>query len=105
MAFHNAGGQVTIDEAAANEDINNIRRAITKLEDSKRSIDKLKASAQSMRGQTGTAIEEQCSRLDSQIDGLIGRLNGSAFFIRQTVDKYREEDRHVAQLIRSGGGV
>lgn len=105
MSYYNASGQITIDEAAANADIQKIRNAITKLEDSKNSIGRLKASASSMQGQTGTAIVEQCARLDAQVSGLIQKLNSSITYIRRTVEKYKEEDRLVAQKIRSGGGI
>lgn len=105
MPYYNANGQITIDEAAASADIQKIRSAITKLEDSKNSLNRLIASASSMQGQTGQAIVEKSGQLSRQIDALIEKLNSSASYIRKTVDKYREEDRQLAQRIRSGGGV
>ena len=95
----------TIDEAAANADIQKIRNAITKLEDSKNSLNRLKTSASSMQGLTGQAIVDQSVKLDKQIAALIEKLNTSASYIRKTVDKYREMDRQLAQKIKSGGGV
>ncbi len=105
MAYYNASGQITIDEAAANADIQKIRNAITKLEDSKNSLNRLKTSASSMQGLTGQAIVDQSVKLDKQIAALIEKLNTSASYIRKTVDKYREMDRQLAQKIKSGGGV
>lgn len=104
MAYHNASGQVTIDEAAANADIQKMRGAIEKLEASKNSISRMRASASSMRGETGSAIVEQCTRLERQLQSLTENLNASIRYIRSTVEKYAEEDRMVAQQIRSGGG-
>ena len=105
MAYYNANGQVTIDEAAANSDIQKIRQAIQKLEESKQSIAKLQGAASAMRGQTGEAVVEQCVRLNKQAGELVSQLNGSIQYIRKTVEKYKEEDRQVALRIRSGGGV
>ena len=45
MAFHNEYGQVTIDEASANVDIQRIRQALTKLNEAQKNITVLKASA------------------------------------------------------------
>ena len=104
MAYHNASGQVTIDESAANQDIQKMRNAIAKLEDSKRSITKLSHAASSMRGQTGSAIVEKCGQLDKQVEELTSQLNRSIRYIQQTVKKYKEEDHQLAQKIRSGGG-
>ena len=105
MAYYNEQGQVTIDEDAANGDISKIRQAITKLEDSQKSIRQLKATASSIHGLTGQAIEEQCSRLDTKVEALITKLKGSINFIQKTVEKYKEEDRLLAAKYRAGGGV
>lgn len=105
MAFYNASGQITIDEAAANKDINNIRQAVSKLEDSQNSLVRLFSAASTMQGQTGQAIVEQSGKLQSRIEALKTQLNRSASLIQSTVEKYREEDRQLAQSIRSGGGI
>lgn len=105
MAYHNAQGQVTIDAAAANADIRKIREAISKLEESQNSIQLLSRSASAMQGQTGTAIVDQCRRLEKRVTDLKEQLNKTIVYIQKTVDKYRAEDRALANKIRSGGGV
>lgn len=105
MAYHNEQGQVTIDAAAANEDISKIRQALSKLEESQRSIQLLGRSASGMHGQTGAAIVDQCKRLDKQVNDLKEQLNKSIVYIQKTVQKYKEEDRALANKFRSGGGV
>lgn len=104
MAYRNASGQITIDEAAANNDIQKMRRAIVQLEESKRSISILKGTASGMKGKTGSAIVEQCQRLENQVTDLTQQLNNSIYLIQKTVQKYKEEDHQVAQQIRKGGG-
>lgn len=105
MAYHNEQGQVTIDEAAANVDIHRIREGLTKLNEAQKSIDQLKTTASSMKGLTGTAIVEQCMRLEKQVSELQEKLNGSIRFIQKTVQKYKEEDQRLANKFRAGGGV
>ena len=105
MAFHNEYGQVTIDEASANVDIQRIRQALTKLNEAQKNITVLKASASNMEGLTGTAIVEQCVRLENQISNLNTKLNGSIKFIEKTVQRYKEEDHRLAIQYKSGGGV
>lgn len=105
MAYHNAQGQVTIDAAAAKADISKIRQAITKLEESQASIQQLNRSASTMQGQTGTAIADQCRRLEKKVTDLKEQLNKTILYIQKTVEKYKEEDRMLANKFRSGGGV
>ena len=65
-------GNIYINEDAANADIAKIRAAITRLEEAQSSIKKLSNSADNMTGQTGEAIKEKCTTLDSQIKSLTG---------------------------------
>ena len=60
-------GNIYINEDAANADIAKIRAAITRLEEAQSGVKKLSNSADNMTGQTGEAIEEKCTTLDSQI--------------------------------------
>ena len=105
MAYHNAQGKVTIDEAAANEDINKIRQAISKLEEAQNRIQQLNTMASSMKGQTAEAILAQCERLNKKVSDLIEKLNRSIGFIKDTVQKYKEEDEANANKIIGLGGV
>ena len=95
MAYHNEQGQVTIDEAAAGEDISKIRQAASKLEESKNCIRQLKISVSMMNGQTAAAILEQCEKLETEVNGLINQLNDSINYITKTVQKYKEEDKEL----------
>ena len=104
MAY-NIQEQVVIDEVAANEDIDKIRQAISKLEESQNRIQQLSTMASSMKGQTAEAILYQCERLNKKVSDLIEKLNGSIGFIKDTVQKYKEEDKRKARKIIGQGGV
>lgn len=98
-------GQITIDEAAANADIQKINAAIEKLKESQNSIKQLQGNASLMVGQTGSAIVEKCGALSSQIDSLLGNLNAAARLIRRTVNRYKETDQQIAASIMGMGGI
>ena len=91
------------DEAA--EDVNNIKNAVGKLNGSQNSIRQLKNSASSMHGQTGTAIVEQCDRLETMVNDLINVLEGNMKLINDTVTKYIDDDKALAKYFKNMGGM
>lgn len=105
MAYYNANGQIAIDEAAANADISKINSAKEKLKASQQSLKSLAASASTMKGQAVVEITSQSNRISTEIETLIGELESSIQYTRQTVNKYKEEDRQLAEIIRRGGGI
>ena len=98
-------GNIYINEDAANADIAKIRAAITRLEEAQSSIKKLSNSADKMTGQTGEAIKEKCTTLDSQIRSLTGNLNYTIRLIKGAIQEYQQKDAEMASAIKSGGGV
>ena len=98
-------GNIYINEDAANADIAKIRAAITRLEEAQSSIKKLSNSADNMTGQTGEAIKEKCTTLDSQIKSLTGNLNYTIRLIKGAIREYQQKDAEMASAIKSGGGV
>ncbi len=98
-------GNIYINEDAANADIAKIRAAITRLEEAQSSIKKLSNSAANMTGQTGEAIKEKCTTLDSQIKSLTGNLNYTIRLIKGAIQEYQQKDAEMASAIKSGGGV
>ena len=96
----NDQGQITIDEAAANADVQKIRSAIAKLQEAQNSMKMLKANAETMTGMTGTAIADKSQSLSRQVDDLITNLNQAAQLISKTVAKYKEQDAGLAGQIR-----
>ena len=95
-------GNIYINEDAANADIAKIRAAITRLEEAQSSIKKLSNSADNMTGQTGEAIKEKCTTLDSQIKSLTGNLNYTIRLIKGAIQEYQQKDAEMASAIKSG---
>ena len=58
-----------------------------------------------MTGQTGEAIKEKCTTLDSQIKSLTGNLNYTIRLIKGAIQEYQQKDAEMASAIKSGGGV
>lgn len=95
--------QIIIDPSAANADIAKIRSAISRLEASQNSIKKLSASASDMTGQTGSAIMDKCTQLDSQIKALKTNLNYTIRLINAAIKEYEEKDNELARAYQNGG--
>ena len=103
--LHNLSGQIAIDSAAAEADVQKITMAKEKLQASLNSLNSLKASASGMQGMTGPAIVNKSAQLEKKITDLIQKLDTTSSFIRTTVARYKEEDRQYAAQIRAQGGV
>lgn len=107
-SLHNMSGQIAIDSAAAQADIQKISLAKQKLQDSLNSLNSLKAAASGMTGTTGSSIVTKSQELVNQITALIEKLDATTVFINKTVIQYKEIDRQYAAQIRSrsafGGG-
>ena len=101
MAYRDASGAITIDEAVAYGDISKIRSAISYLQQSRQSINQLIGCVEPMQGQTGAAIGEKSMELRSRVDALIANLETSAALISATVSRYQQIDAALAQAIRS----
>ena len=106
-SLHNMSGQIAIDSAAAQADIQKITLAKQKLQESLNSLNSLKAAASGMTGSTGSSIVNKSLELEKQINALIEKLDVTTVFINKTVIQYKEVDRQYAAMIRSkasGGG-
>lgn len=101
MAYRDASGAITIDEAVAYGDISKIRSAISYLQQSRQSINQLIGCVEPMQGQTGAAIGEKSMGLRSRVDALIANLETSAALISATVSRYQQIDAALAQAIKS----
>lgn len=101
MAYRDASGAITIDEAVAYGDISKIRSAISYLQQSRQSINQLIGCVEPMQGQTGAAIGEKSLELRGRVDSLIANLETSAALISSTVSRYQQIDAALAQSIRS----
>lgn len=100
MAYYDANGTITIDEAAAKRDVSKINSAMTCLNQSRRTIVQLISCAESMQGQTGSAIVEKANEMLTRVDKLMRNLETSASLIDSTVCRYQQKDAELAAQIR-----
>ena len=100
-SLHNMSGQIAIDSAAAQADIQKITLAKQKLQESLNSLNSLKAAASGMTGSTGSSIVNKSLELEKQINAMIEKLDATTVFINKTVIQYKEVDRQYAAMIRS----
>lgn len=99
MAFKDSNGRITIDELAAQKDINNIKAAILDLQAARDSLNEIMYQAQSFSGRTAVGIEESSLQLIKEYDKMIQQLNETATTIANTVEKYRKIDEDLKNYI------
>lgn len=99
MAFRDSNGKITIDEVAAQKDINHINAAIQDLQAARDSLNEIMHQAQSFSGRTAVGMTECSARLIKEYDSLIRQLKGSADLIQNTVEKYKKIDEEVKNII------
>lgn len=87
--------RIDIVEAAAAEDIRNIRNAIQDLNESLQTVKQLEANAQAMHGRTGAAIANRSSVMGARITEMINQLNTTIALIQKTVQWYQERDEEA----------
>lgn len=95
--------QIIIDPSAANADIAKINQAIEKLTNAQRAVQNLNTRASEMNSQTGSAIVEKCSELNSQLQALEKDLNTTITLINKAVQEYYEKDADLAAEFGKGG--
>ena len=100
MAYYNANGQITIDEAVALADVRKINAAKEHLAQSRQALQTLISTASGMQGQTGSAIAQKAEEMLTQVNRLIQNLEESAGLINRTVARYQRIDAELAQQIR-----
>lgn len=95
--------EIIINEAAAQNDINNLENAKNTLRDAESAVKKLMNTAAQMQGQTGAAIQTKASQIASKLEELSANLTGAQNAIRAAVAEKQEQDARAAQINRSGG--
>lgn len=90
-----------IDEAVARSDMSKMNQAITHLQKSRQTVAQLLNEAETMQGQTGTAIVEKAQELQVRIDRLIRQLQTSVSLLGSAVAHYQQLDEvHAARIRR-----
>ena len=99
MAFKDANGRITIDEAAAQKDIANIRAAAEHLETTVSLLAQMTNQAALFSGDSAKAITEVCINLKNQISTMIELSGKTTYFVESIVKKYEQIDRDLKKLI------
>lgn len=103
MAFRDSNGKITIDEVAAQKDINHINAAIQDLQAARDSLNEIMHQAQSFSGRTAVSMTEASLQLIREYDRLIRQLNETVTTITNTVEKYRRIDESLKNYINNQG--
>lgn len=105
MAFRDSSGAITIDEWAAQADINKEAQAAAILREASQVLIAVEAEAGSYyKGETAAAIAEKARALGLRVQGLMGALEETQDHTRRVVEYYREVDRRVREAIQAGKG-
>lgn len=105
MAFRDSSGAITIDEWAAQADINKEAQAVGILREVAQVLIAVEAEAGSYyQGETAAAIAEKAQALGLRVQNLIGALEETQDYTRRVVEYYRELDRRVREAIQAGKG-
>lgn len=90
-----------IDEAVARSDMAKMNQAITHLKQARQTVTQLMNEAETMQGQTGTAIVEKAQELQARIDRLTRQLQTSVSLLGSAVAHYQQlDDDHAARIRR-----
>ena len=101
MAFRDQNGKITIDEVAAQQDIQKLATAINALETARRSITHLIQQAENEQGETSIAVVEKATELKTEIEETISRLSETSDLIKKTVAQYQLIDQQIRDAINS----
>lgn len=101
MAYYDKNGRITIDEAAANQDIRRLREAAQILKESQASIRSLQRQGSEMQGLTAQAIQEKSMEMEKQLGRMITKLESTADYIQKVVANYRRQDEELKRLIQA----
>ena len=101
MAFRDANGRITIDEVAAQKDINAIRAAMEHLSTADNLLTHMIHMASEFSGETGKALVDTCAQLQKQIRSLNNFSENATIAIDKTIKKYEQIDRELKELINN----
>lgn len=104
MAYYDENGRITIDEIAAQHDINRASEAEEILKTVAVQLRRLVLQAEEYEGQTARALAEKAQEMLGRVQKLIDSLEETQTITRQTVSKYKELDARVSALLADSAG-
>lgn len=101
MTLHDRNGKITIDETAAQRDIDNIRKACELVKQAEESMKNIELISADFSGESGVAIHEAGYRLVKDYDKLAAELESVMNLISSTVEKYKKLDAELKSHIEN----
>lgn len=101
MAYYDENGRITIDEVAANNDINKLKKTKESLEIALRYINQIKVLEDEFQGNFVAPMNSAFVELEKGITELISIIEALSLAIDKTVKKYRQIDDSLAKTIVS----
>ena len=101
MEFRDSDGRITIDEAAAQKDIKQLRLSIEKMETALNELNEILVQAEEFSGNTGTQIREASMILIKDIQNSIKSSEDAIDQIQKTVNKYQRLDQEIKGIVNS----
>lgn len=101
MAFKDENGRITIDEIAAEKDIQQLYKSKQTLEDALNLVKQIEIEASEFSGITGETILDSSDLIQAQIDELISETETTIETIKQVVSKYQAIDADIKSKIEA----
>lgn len=105
MAYRDESGKITIDEAAAQADIQKIMKAQEILSAALNALKAAQAEAENAKGQTAQAIWNKAAEVIAEINRLDSNLEETMAYIRKVVAIYKAKDAALKVMMESGMGT
>jgi len=102
VAYHNLDGVITIDEAAAQADIQKEAAAADILRQASATLGNVIAECSGWSGETVSAMSEKAAELQNQISALVSALEECQSYTRNVVEHYRELDLKWQAIMSQG---
>ena len=101
MAFKDSNGRITIDEIAAQRDIQNLSAAIENYNSAIQRLNQISSLTAEFKGETANTISESTLLIRQDIEKLQSAITESIGFINTTVNKYQQIDANLKSMIDS----
>ncbi len=101
MAFRDENGKITIDEAAAYDDVKKLRSSIEALTEALSIISAIQARASDFKGQTAEILNGATASIMIKLKKLIENTDDAINAINTTVSKYQSIDKSIKDQINN----
>ena len=92
MAYHDADGKITIDEAVANRDISHALQARQSLAEAEAKLKLMLSQTDAFEGETAQALNEKSAQLLARVQKMMAQIDEMVSYTRRVVAHYRAID-------------